>query len=119
MVVSKLLIHKEGFTFIEIIVCLAIVSSLIVVVISSLNYHVDLLDRQRTMTIAYLLAKEKIRELKKDLKVQKGNFPEPNQSFVFEAQIKESDYPSMLEITVKVSKDKETALLSELIEKKQ
>lgn len=119
MVVSRYWIHKKGFTFIEIMVALAIVSTLLIVVIGSLNYHLGLLDKQKTSTIATILAKEKLRDIKKSLKEERGSFPEPNNSFTFDAQIKGSDYPNMLEITVRVANDREKVVISELVEKRQ
>lgn len=109
---------REGFTFIEVMVALAITSALLVILIATMNYHLQLIDEQRTSTIAMLLAKETLEKAKKELKQEKGNFAEPYEGFSFETIIEESPYPSVYEVIAKVQAKDKTVVLSEFVQKR-
>ena len=64
----------SGFTLLEIMIALAIVGGLLITLIYTLNYHLNLAERHETVTIASLLAREKIIEMEKSLGNKKGIF---------------------------------------------
>ncbi len=53
----------KGFTLLEVMVALAIMSGVVLTVISSVNFHLSLVARDREETIALLLARSKLEEL--------------------------------------------------------
>jgi len=53
-----------GFTLLEIMVAIALLSGLIITIIISLNYHLSIVDMDKDATIATLLAREKMEEIK-------------------------------------------------------
>lgn len=108
----------RGFTLIEIMVALAIIAGLLTTLIGVMNYHISLLDRQRTVTLAAFGAKEKLFMLKKTMRTEKGIFSGPLEGFSFETSLKESDYPAIYELSVVVTNGKEEFILSELIQKR-
>lgn len=61
--ISNLQSHG-GFTLLEIMVAIALLSGLIITIIISLNYHLSIVDMDKDATIATLLAREKLEEIK-------------------------------------------------------
>lgn len=53
----------KGFTLLEIMVALAILSGVVITILTSLNYHLKAVDRIKAITTATLLAKEKVEEI--------------------------------------------------------
>jgi general secretion pathway protein I len=110
-------VRVQGFTYIEIMVALAIIAGLLVTVISVMNYHIGLVERQRTATIATLVAKEKLTALKKTKMADRGLLSAPLEGFNFESSIKDSPYPSIYEVSVMITNNREEFVLSELVQK--
>lgn len=107
----------KGFTLLEVMISLAIVGGLLVTLIYTLNYHLGIADRHRTITISTSLAKDKIYEMETNPREIKGNFPEPYSGFSYETNVMDSSFPGMSEIQVVVRNGKEKIILSELIRK--
>lgn len=107
----------KGFTLLEVMISLAIVGGLLVTLIYTLNYHLGIADRHRTITISTSLAKDKIYEMETNPIEIKGNFPEPYSGFSYETNVMDSSFPGMSEIQVVVRNGKEKIILSELIRK--
>jgi general secretion pathway protein I len=104
-----------GFTFLEVLIALAIVGGLLVTVIYTLNYHLGIVERHETITIATLLAKEKMADLEKDPVEEKGNFEDPYKNYSYETFVKAAPYPGIAEIIVVVKAGKEEIKLNEFI----
>ena len=62
---------ERGFTLLEVLIALAIVGGLLVTLIYTLNYHLGLVERQETITVATLLAKNKMTDMEKNPGKQK------------------------------------------------
>ena len=110
---------RAGFTLLEVMLSLAIVGSLLVTLIYTLNYHLGIADRHGVITVAMGLAKEKLAEMERSPSSQEGAFPEPYAAYSYEATVKDSSFPGMSELSVTVRNGKEEILLSELIRKKK
>src|SRR5208337_2336842 len=54
-----------GFTLLEIMIAVAVIGGLLVSLISSLNYHLGIAERHEFVTVASLLAKDKLAEVEK------------------------------------------------------
>jgi len=113
------LVKHSGFTLLEVMISLAITGGILVTLIYTLNYHLGIAERQRTITDCTMLAKQKLYEIEKEPSTSKGQFESPYSGFSYETAVLSSNYPSMKEIKVTVSKDKESCVLSKLVSSKQ
>jgi len=109
--------NKSGFSLLEVMISLAITAGLLTTLIYTLNHHLGIAERQRTITDCTSLAKQKLYEMEKTPAPSKGSFAPPYADFSYETLIINSSFPSMVEIKVSVSKDKEEVVLSRLLAK--
>ncbi|MBI5639753.1 MAG: type II secretion system protein [Nitrospirae bacterium] len=108
---------QKGFTLLEIMIALAIVGGLLVTLIYSMNYHLGIAQRHEFITVASLLAKNKLAELEDSPLNVKGDFPEPHAAYHFAAEVRDSSYPGISEIIVTVTKGDEEVKFRELMER--
>ena len=108
--------YETGFTLLEIMVALAIIGSLLITVLYSLNYHLGIAEKHEFITVATMLAKNKLYEIDQIPAATNGDFPDPYTGYHYETGIKASSYPGLSEIWVTVSRDKENVRLTELKE---
>jgi general secretion pathway protein I len=109
---------RRGFTLLEIMIALAIIGGLLITLLYSLNYHLGIAERHETLTIATMLAKNKLHDLEQSPAAAKGDFPDPYSRYHYTAEVKESPYPGISEILVTVRSGKENVKFTEFIEKK-
>lgn len=107
---------KAGFTLLEVMIALAMIGGLLVTLIYTLNYHLGIAERHEFLTIAAMLAKDKMAEIEKDPGNTTGEFPEPYSGYHYVTDIRESPFPGMSEISVGVRKGKEEVRLMELVQ---
>jgi general secretion pathway protein I len=107
--------QKVGFTLLEILIALAIVGSLLITLIYTLNYHLGLIERQGIVTAATLLAKNKLIEMEKNPEEGKGTFESPYKDYTYETYVKDSPYIGISEIAVLVRAGKEEVKLNEFV----
>jgi general secretion pathway protein I len=112
---STFILRKGGFTLLEVLIALAIVGGLLVTLIYTLNYHLSLAERQETITVATLLAKNKITEMEKVPESKKGVFDSPYDNYRYETFVKESPYVGISEIVVVVKAANEEVKLNEFV----
>lgn len=108
-------LFERGFTLIEVMVALAIVSGLVVVLITSANYHIDVLHRQETRLILTSLAKDRLDVLKVTKQSEKGEFQEPFRWASYHMEMRDSLYPGVKELVVRVKGRGEEVVISELV----
>lgn len=106
---------KAGFTLLEVLISLAIISGLLVTLIYTVNYHLSLVDRQETVAVATLLAKKKMTDLESKKESGKGAFEEPYGSYTYETFVKDSPYSGISEIMVVVRAGGEEVRLNEFV----
>jgi general secretion pathway protein I len=116
---SRNLLNGSGFTLLEVLIALAIVGGLLVTLIYTLNYQLGLVGRQETVTVATLLAKNKMMEMEKLPETGNGVFDAPFDGYTYETSVKDSPYPGIGEIIVSVKADKEEVKLNEFVFKKE
>lgn len=109
---------RSGFTLIEVIVALAIVSGALITVIYTVNFHLSLLQRHETITTAVMLGNEKIRDVTELEAVRSGTFPKPYEDYSFDMVIEDSLFEGVKIVKLSVTKDNETIHLNRFIEKK-
>ncbi len=107
--------REGGFLLLEVMISMAIAAGLLVTLIYTLNYHLGLAERQLTVTNAVNLAKEKLYEAVKRPSEGSGAFPEPYAAYGYETSVKESGFPGMMEIAVKVRSGREEVSLARLV----
>lgn len=76
-----------GFTLLEVMVALAIVAALLVSLLYTTAYHLDVAGRHEALTVATMLARDKIgairRDPKHELENMEGEFDEPYEDYSF------------------------------------
>ncbi len=108
---------RSGFTLLEVMVSLAIIGGLLVTLISSLNYHMDIAGKHEFVTVASTLARNKLREIEGQSSAAKGKFAEPFSAYSFSTEVKDSDYPGISVLAVVVSRGNEEVRFTEMVEK--
>ena len=106
---------SRGFTLLEVLVALAIVGGLLVTLIYTLNYHLGIIARQETVTIATLLAKNTMADMEKNPETKKGSYDAPYDGYTYETVVNDSPYPGVKEIIVTVKTGSEEVKLNEFI----
>lgn len=96
---------KGGFTLLEVIIALALLSGVVLTVIISLNFHVGVAQRDKAVTIATLLAREKIEEIKlSGLPTEsEGEFEGGFEEFRWNYETKEMGFREVSKLYVTVS----------------
>jgi general secretion pathway protein I len=107
----------KGFTLLEVLVALAIISGLLITLIYTVNYQLGIVGRQETVTVATLLAKSALTELETKPESKKGKFEAPYEAYKYETSVKDSPYPGVSEITVIVTAGKEEVKLNQYVYK--
>lgn len=90
----------KGFTLLEVMIALAIMAGVILTVITSFNYHLSVVNRDREETIAILLARAKLDDPGPALSKQvgKGTFAPDWPDIAWETVIKPADIPGAAEL---------------------
>lgn len=111
--------RQSGFTLLEVMVAVAVMGALLVTLIYTLNYHLGVAERQESLTVAYLLARDKMEEMEQSPAETEGEFAEPYSRYHYLTEIKSSLYPDMSEIHVMVSDGRESAKIMGLTRKRE
>ncbi|MDP2167879.1 MAG: type II secretion system protein [Thermodesulfovibrionales bacterium] len=107
--------NNRGFTLLEIIIALAVVGSLLVTLIYTLNHHLGIAERHESVTVASLLAKNKMAEMEEKPEPSTGTFPEPYSGYGYATLVNASLFAGLSEVSVKVIRGSESIKLTELI----
>jgi general secretion pathway protein I len=87
-------------------VALAIMAGVILTVISSFNYHLSVVERDRQESIAVLLGRAKLDDPEfKPLDGEKGDFAPDRPEITWETRVKPTDYPGVSRISLNLSWD--------------
>jgi len=97
----------RGFTLLEVMVALAIMAAVILTVLGSVNYHLDLLSAERDSTTLTLLARTRLVELE-----QQGGVPQKSEGTLaplhpdvtWRAELFPTKYPSLQKLVVRVQR---------------
>ena len=99
---------RQGFTLLEVMIALAIMTGVILTVISSFNYHLSVVNRDREETIAVILARAKLEDPDfKPGEEKKGTFAPDWPDISWKADSKPTDYPGVNRLIFTVSWDAE------------
>ena len=96
----------KGFSLLEVLVALAIMSGVIMTVIVSFNYHLGVVVRDKEETAAVLLARAKIDDPGfLTLPTGKGNFAPARADIAWEKSITATELPGVQRMVLTVSWD--------------
>jgi general secretion pathway protein I len=97
-----------GFTLLEVMVALAIMSGVILTVINSFNYHLSVVNRDREETIAIILARAKLEDPQFNANdSSNGTFAPDWPDISWKSDSKPTEYPGVNRVTFTVSWDAE------------
>jgi len=107
--------NKKGFTLLEVMISLAIIGGVLVTLIYSLNYHLGIAGRHEVLTVATMLAQEKMADAELSPLSTSGDFSAPYEAFHYKIDVNESEFPVFSELSVTVTTEKESVTFTELI----
>jgi general secretion pathway protein I len=103
----------KGFTLLEVLIALAILTGVIMTVITSFNYHLGIVARDKGETEAMLLARAKIDDPAfLPLPAGKGTFAPERADIAWEKKVSETEFPGIKRLTLTVSWDSSKRNLS-------
>ena len=105
--------HKKGFTLIEVLVALAVVSGVFLMVLTSFSYHIDIFDRKKDSLKLVLQAKENLYLYKTGKLIELSGTKEGMQ---YEIKTEDMEY-HLKKVTSSVRSGKDEALLLEYMRK--
>ena len=98
----------RGFTLLEVMIALAIMAGVILTVISSFNYHLSIVERDRQETMAVLLGRAKMDDPTfKPGDGGKGTFAPDRPEIAWAADMKPTDFPGVNRVALTLSWDSE------------
>ncbi|MES0335333.1 MAG: prepilin-type N-terminal cleavage/methylation domain-containing protein [Candidatus Magnetobacterium sp. LHC-1] len=104
--------RKDGFTLLEVLIAIAILGGVLVTLIHTLNYNLSVVQRHEVITVASLLAREKLSQsLRLNVTEDSGRFPVPFDDYAFELRSHDSPVPDVLVVEIIVKKEKEHVVL--------
>jgi general secretion pathway protein I len=95
------------FTLLEVMVALAIMAAVILTVLESVNYHLDILSAERDSTTLTLLARTRLVELEQQagsLKKSEGTFTPFHPDVTWRAELFATQYPFLQKLVVRVQR---------------
>lgn len=93
----------KGFTLLEIMIALAIMAGVVLTVITSFNYHLSVVSRDKEETVAVLLARAKLEEPGfLDLQEKKGTFAPDHPEISWQVETVATDLPVLQKMILTV-----------------
>ncbi|MCI4626074.1 MAG: prepilin-type N-terminal cleavage/methylation domain-containing protein [Candidatus Magnetoovum sp. WYHC-5] len=107
-----------GFTLLEVLIALSIISVLLTTIIYTVNHHLSILERHKTITIATMLAKEKLNDLLNDKNIStKESFPPPFANYYYEIKEYDTTFTGVVIKELRVNAGKEVVVLKAFYKK--
>jgi general secretion pathway protein I len=104
---SRLVFSGKGFTLLEVMIAVAIVSGVVVTIITSLNFHLSVVDRESGKLTATLLARQKYEETRllgpPVAGTKEGKFSDAFEGFSWKYRSADSFLPGVKKVLVTVS----------------
>ena len=97
----------RGFTLLEVMVALAIMAGVILTVLQSVNYHLDVLTAERDSTTLTILARSRLTELEQQGSLPQksdGSFAPLHTDVTWHAELFPTQYPALQKLVVRVQR---------------
>ena len=97
----------KGFTLLEVVVALAIMASVVLTVLGSVNYHLDKISAERDNTTLTLLARNRLVELEQQAGLQQkseGTFAPAHADIIWRAELFPAKLPGLQKLVVTVQR---------------
>ena len=105
----------SGFTLLEVMVALAIMATVILTLLSSVNYHLSIIANERDSTAMTLLARNKLAEIEQSPTKGEGTFAPFHPELSWKAVLLPTELPGLQKLVVRVKRiggdSKEVALV--------
>jgi general secretion pathway protein I len=96
----------RGFSLLEVLIALAIMSGVVMTVIASFNYHLGIVVRDKSETEAVLLGRAKIDDPAfKSLPAGKGDFAPARADIAWEKKVTDTEFPGVKRMILTISWD--------------
>jgi general secretion pathway protein I len=97
----------QGFTLLEVMISLAIMATVILTVLGSVNYHLGVIANERDNTTLTLLARARMAELEQSPLQQKseGSFAPIHPELKWQAELFPTEIPALQKLVVRVRRD--------------
>lgn len=115
---SVALLSTDGFTLLEVMIALAAAGGLLVTLIYTLNYHLGIAERHRFVTVATMLAKSKMAEVRHAPARISGEFQAPYAGYRYRTEMRASRHEDMTELSVIVGDGNEELSITALVDEK-
>jgi len=98
---------RQGFTLLEVMIALAIMATVVLTVLGSVNYHLSVISNERDNTTFTLLARAKMAELEQSPLQPKseGSLAPNHPELKWQAELFPTQLPTLQKLVVKVSRD--------------
>lgn len=98
---------RQGFTLLEVMISLAIMATVILTLLGSVNYHLGVISDERDNTTFTLLARARMAELEQSPLQQKseGSFAPIHPELKWKAELFTTQLPALQKLVLKVSRD--------------
>lgn len=99
---------QSGFTLLEVMIAIAILAGVILTVISSYNYHLSVVERDRAETAAVLLGRAKLDDPQfSAVDGAKGSFAPDWPEITWKIDVKPAGFPGVSRVALTLSWDSE------------
>ena len=95
---------NSGFTLLEVVVALAIMASVILTLLGSVNYHLGIIANERDSTTMTLLARTRLAELEQAPAKGEGTFAPSHPEFGWKAELLPTELPGLQKLVVRVKR---------------
>jgi general secretion pathway protein I len=97
----------RGFTLLEVMVALAIMASVVLTVLTSVNFHLNILSVERDNTALTILARSRLIELEQQADLPKkseGTFAPLHSDISWRAELFPTEYPLLRKLVVRAQR---------------
>lgn len=106
---------RQGFTLLEVMISLAISGGLLVVLLYSISFHLSMVATQEAQTVATMLCKQKLDDLKDKPTASEGSFPEPYSEYKYRTSVTPSSYDGLTVLGASVRNGATEITLREIV----
>ena len=98
---------RHGFTLLEVMIALAIMATVILTLLGSVNYHLSVISNERDNTTFTLLARARMAELEQNPLQQKseGSFAPTHPELTWQSELFPTQVPTLQKLVVRVRRD--------------